>query len=239
MTFAPLDDLLGWVGHLACHQAAGRTLWLDGHPLPFCMRCSGLYLGSLACVAVLVALRRWPAHRALWTWLLAVLLLLPTVADASLGHYVGWGLGPWLRMALGGLAGAAQVWLPLTVVAWRRPTGSGGGASPASAPGWVLATGVAALPALAAGAAAGSGWLGGLLRWLLGTASVAGFCAFVVAIVAAVLGLVLPVSVRRRRGIWVGASLCAGAATLAALHWIPSHWRNPFVWLTWLGDLAT
>ncbi len=222
-----LRQALGWVGGLACHQAPSRTLAVGGHGLPFCMRCSGLYLGSLACVLLLLGLRRWPEPRRWSTWLVALVLLLPTIGDASLGHYVGWGVGPWTRMALGGLAGAAQVWLPLAVVAWRAAPGA------RRAPAWWLAVGVTALPLLTIGAWASAGLPGAAAWATLGLLSVLGFGAFVACIAAAVLGLLLPAGVRRVRGVWLGATAAATAGALSVLHWMPGHWRNPFVWIKW------
>src|SRR6478609_4249234 len=38
---------LDFLGFGVCHQIASHTLFLGGHQLPLCARCSGIYLGAL------------------------------------------------------------------------------------------------------------------------------------------------------------------------------------------------
>ena len=39
------------VGSLICHQRPERSFFLDGHQLPVCARCTGLYLSAVAGLA--------------------------------------------------------------------------------------------------------------------------------------------------------------------------------------------
>jgi uncharacterized membrane protein len=46
------------MGFGVCHQIASHSFSIASHQLPLCARCSGMYLGALASLALLVALRR-------------------------------------------------------------------------------------------------------------------------------------------------------------------------------------
>ena len=50
------------VGAVICHQRPERSFFLDGHQLPVCARCTGLYLsgaiGLLGCIGYLLILVR-------------------------------------------------------------------------------------------------------------------------------------------------------------------------------------
>ncbi|MBN1993867.1 MAG: DUF2085 domain-containing protein [Anaerolineae bacterium] len=49
------------VGYAICHQIPGRTIHIDGHPLPLCARCTGIYLGALLGLVGLTLFRRYRA----------------------------------------------------------------------------------------------------------------------------------------------------------------------------------
>jgi uncharacterized membrane protein len=60
-----MDLLLAFVyaaGSVLCHQLPERSFFLDGHQLPVCARCTGLYLGAIG------GLVAWPAVRVLRGW---------------------------------------------------------------------------------------------------------------------------------------------------------------------------
>lgn len=40
-----LACIFNYIGHLVCHQLPDRNLWIGGHYLPVCARCTGAYLG--------------------------------------------------------------------------------------------------------------------------------------------------------------------------------------------------
>lgn len=48
----------GAIGYAICHRIDGRSFHIAGEPLPLCARCTGIYLGAVAGVAVLAVLGR-------------------------------------------------------------------------------------------------------------------------------------------------------------------------------------
>lgn len=89
-------------GHI-CHQQPDRSFHLDGHPLPVCARCAGLYLAApLGLAAVMFMRRRGPADdRAYRWWRLAVVAAaLPTVVSVGLEWIAGPGLSCNISRAL-------------------------------------------------------------------------------------------------------------------------------------------
>lgn len=42
-----MENFFESVGSLVCHQLPGRTLFINGHLLPLCARCTGIYSGFL------------------------------------------------------------------------------------------------------------------------------------------------------------------------------------------------
>jgi uncharacterized membrane protein len=89
-----------------CHQRPERSLTLAGLPLPVCARCTGLYAGGVAGLALgaLAGLgaprRRWP--RARWFWIGVT----PTLADGVAGLAGLPALAERPRAALAGATGA-------------------------------------------------------------------------------------------------------------------------------------
>lgn len=47
-----------YVGYAICHQLPARTFHLDGHPLPLCARCTGIYLGALTAFVTIFLFKR-------------------------------------------------------------------------------------------------------------------------------------------------------------------------------------
>lgn len=47
------------VGYAICHQIPGRTIHIDGTPLPLCARCTGIYLGALLGIVGLILTGRY------------------------------------------------------------------------------------------------------------------------------------------------------------------------------------
>lgn len=69
-----------------CHQIPERSLYIDGHPLAVCARCTGIYFGASAGVLFYPLVRSLnrvdaPARK----WLL--LALVPTSIDFALGFF--------------------------------------------------------------------------------------------------------------------------------------------------------
>ena len=69
-----------------CHQIPERSFHVDGHQLPVCARCLGIYAGAtlMACLGCVAWFReplgRWPAARYRWTAAIAAVPTIVTVA---------------------------------------------------------------------------------------------------------------------------------------------------------------
>ena len=48
---------LDFLGFGVCHQLSSHSLFIAGHQLPLCARCSGIYLGALVTLIMLLILR--------------------------------------------------------------------------------------------------------------------------------------------------------------------------------------
>ncbi|HEY0069135.1 MAG TPA: DUF2085 domain-containing protein [Chloroflexia bacterium] len=57
-----LDYKLDALGFGVCHQIAEHSFFVDGHQLPLCARCSGIYLSALASLGLLLVIRRRAAR---------------------------------------------------------------------------------------------------------------------------------------------------------------------------------
>src|SRR6476646_6878486 len=76
-SFATPGDLrykLDALGFGICHQIDSHSFTIGGHQLPLCARCSGIYLGALACVGMLSVLRRRSSRLPAWP-MLAILIV--------------------------------------------------------------------------------------------------------------------------------------------------------------------
>ena len=83
------------IGGVICHQLPERSFFLDGHQLPVCARCTGLYLGGTA------GLIGWWATKLLRGWRpqpmasrLAIELLAIVAAPTAVSYFTGV-LGVW------------------------------------------------------------------------------------------------------------------------------------------------
>ncbi|WHH59111.1 DUF2085 domain-containing protein [Petroclostridium sp. X23] len=54
-----IQKIYFWFGSLICHQELSRTLWVDGYPLPFCARDTGIYTGMFITMFFLLVMKRW------------------------------------------------------------------------------------------------------------------------------------------------------------------------------------
>jgi uncharacterized membrane protein len=79
-----------------CHQRPERSFHLDGHQLPVCARCTGLYLAApigLAGVLMLMRRRRGADDRTYRRWRVAIMLAaVPTAVSLGLEWIGGPGL---------------------------------------------------------------------------------------------------------------------------------------------------
>jgi uncharacterized membrane protein len=91
-----------------CHQIAGRSFYVAGHPLAVCARCAGVYVGftlSLLLYPLLRDVRRTDAPPR--AWLLAAAA--PTTVDFLINFLTPWHNTHWSRALTGALLGAVAV----------------------------------------------------------------------------------------------------------------------------------
>ncbi len=127
---APISASAGWRGtadflyaffHRICHQLEGRSLHYAGEPLAVCARCTGIYAGFLAGVAVFPLLRGRLTRR--WSPRLVLAAVLgPMILDVALGLTGLHEPGVFSRVATGAVAGVglAYIILPAAFGAVRQ-----------------------------------------------------------------------------------------------------------------------
>jgi uncharacterized membrane protein len=130
------DGVLGKadaIGYAICHQIADRSFQVDGHPLPLCARCTGIYLGVMTGFAILVLSDRRRSAELPPTRLIAILAVFVVVMGLdginSFLHLFPGYAGPYepsntLRLLTGSLAGTAMINLLLPAFntsLWARP----------------------------------------------------------------------------------------------------------------------
>ena len=103
------------VGSVICHQRPDRSFFVDGHQLPVCARCTGLYLSGAAGLAFWIGLKIARGWRPIaWNPRLAARLIvvaaIPTalsLATAAIGAWDGSNMTrALLALPLGASAGA-------------------------------------------------------------------------------------------------------------------------------------
>jgi uncharacterized membrane protein len=134
---APHDALAkaDLIGFATCHRLPARSLFVDGHQLPLCARCTGIYIGMLTGWTYLIARRRLRAAQFPTRPMLAVLIGFIAVMgvdgiNSTLMLIPGaphlYETENWMRMFTGSLYGIAVSLLLTPYVAvtiWREPTG--------------------------------------------------------------------------------------------------------------------
>ena len=127
-----LPDRLFPFGLFICHQRPERSFFFNGHQLPVCARCTGLYVGAaaaaplalFAAASAAVARARWmlllAALPTLVTWTLEFAGLMPFsnvarfISALPLGFLAAW-------LVLGELATARTLRTPAAPLAPRAP----------------------------------------------------------------------------------------------------------------------
>lgn len=101
------------LGFGVCHQIPTHSFFLDGHQLPLCSRCTGIYLGALSVIALLSVLRpragRFPVGKLIVVF---VVFFGAMVLDGVNSTLQAMGSGLWestnfLRIFTGALAGVS------------------------------------------------------------------------------------------------------------------------------------
>ncbi|MBN2469139.1 MAG: DUF2085 domain-containing protein [Anaerolineae bacterium] len=121
------------IGYAICHQIAERSFHVDGHPLPLCARCTGIYLGVMIGFGVLLVGGRgkaalFPPRRVIVVMALFVIVLGLDGVNSYLHLFPGY-RGPyapsnWLRLVTGSLAGLTMITILLPAFsgsAWAAP----------------------------------------------------------------------------------------------------------------------
>lgn len=97
--FNPLAKFIYWTGDALCHQKASRSFFINGNQLPYCARCTGIFLGiflgSFIGLFLAVELK--------WYWI--IIGLAPIGVDGS-GQLLNlWESSNLIRLFTGSLAG--------------------------------------------------------------------------------------------------------------------------------------
>ena len=105
-----------------CHQRPERSIWIFGHPLAVCARCTGIYLGAY------LGLMVYPFRRGFGVLRLPRLSVLAAVSVPLAADAAGHGLGLWdspagLRLATGLLWGSILPFYFMTGVGELLTTG--------------------------------------------------------------------------------------------------------------------
>lgn len=106
-------NILNWIarqaGYAVCHQIPERSLVIGGRALPVCARCTGIFLGfTITFLALAISFGGGGARRLSRVAMVVVgALTLPLLIDAITSYAGIRETTNWVRLATGGLAGAA------------------------------------------------------------------------------------------------------------------------------------
>ncbi len=128
-----LPDKADAIGYAICHQISERAFHVDGHPLPLCARCTGIYLGVMIGFGVLLTGGRGRAalfapRRVLLVMALFIVVLGLDGINSYLHLFPGY-TGPYapsneMRLITGSLAGLVMITIMLPAFngsAWAAP----------------------------------------------------------------------------------------------------------------------
>jgi uncharacterized membrane protein len=121
------------VGYAVCHQIGERSFMVNGEPLPLCARCTGMYVGVMIGLGLMLAGGRGRASQFAPVPVLAVLAVFVVImgldgVNSYLHLFPGY-QGPYaptnpIRLITGSLTGLAMIQILLPVfntLAWQRP----------------------------------------------------------------------------------------------------------------------
>lgn len=104
------------LGRAVCHQLEERTIFVLGHPLPVCARCTGIYIGIFFSFVYLTIRKKWNANQVFTVpQILFLVMCLSFFMVDGAGSYLGfWQSSNFLRIFTGCMAGfALPFFLPL------------------------------------------------------------------------------------------------------------------------------
>ena len=121
LVFVPgsLKYKLDFLGFGVCHQLSSHSLFIAGHQLPLCARCSGIYLGALVTLIMLLILRPLagglPSRRIfpLLGFMFSTMVFdgINSTFDALPGATALYETTNWLRLITGVLAGVSLMFV--------------------------------------------------------------------------------------------------------------------------------
>ncbi|MFE8702809.1 DUF2085 domain-containing protein [Cytobacillus sp. FJAT-54145] len=84
-----LEEISFFIGKAICHQLPERSIIIDGHSLPFCARCTGIYIGICSTLIYFTLTKKFRATTipSIKLSLMLLLLLFPLIVD-GLGSYL-------------------------------------------------------------------------------------------------------------------------------------------------------
>lgn len=141
----PFIRFVYWIGGAVCHQLPERSILVGGRPLPFCARCTGIYISVFVSILLVLITHTKPRDayianggRAFIRWgILAALLMAPLEID-GLGNWLGlWRSEGFIRTLTGSAMGLGWAVIFLSVKGYELETARF--TRPASAREWVAA----------------------------------------------------------------------------------------------------
>ncbi len=95
----PFAEAVYFVGDFFCTEVTSHSLFINGNQMPFCIRCTGIFIGLV--VGMIIALMLKPRFR----WWVIILGALPILIDGGLQLTTSYVSNNPLRLATGLLAG--------------------------------------------------------------------------------------------------------------------------------------
>lgn len=110
-----IESVAFYLGKAICHQMPERTFFIDGHYLPLCARCTGIYIGIFSSLLFLAVTKKFGSNQipSINISIVLLLFLFPLIID-GFGSYLGlYSTNNVIRLLTGIMFGAT---LPIFVV---------------------------------------------------------------------------------------------------------------------------
>jgi uncharacterized membrane protein len=206
-----MRELFFGLGFAACHQLPTHSLCPGGDPMPWCARCTGLYLGALLAFILMALFRTRSVGKPHIVILIILGLGIPLLGIDALTSMVGW------RNATNLTRLGSGLWMGISLppLLWALLGAEAGGNKEKPVIGWMWL-------AVTGGLAILSAWLiltlqesgGEALWWILSSASALGQVLLWGVVDLALAALIIKKGTQHRR-IW--SAIMAGVLLLAEL----------------------
>ena len=120
------DKLSACAASAVCHGLPGRSLSVGGAPLPFCARCSGLYMGAFIAFLFICVKKRFAGNALPRPFVIGAAVLLTPLMIDGFSSFAGFWEGNNLLRLLTGLPYGVVLPFLLTLAANFKPEHSGG-----------------------------------------------------------------------------------------------------------------